>query len=79
MDTCGQYHAAFFINFSNTGLSHNNKYGQIKLAIDNSYVSVRGQSLFTGLDHWTGLLDWNTGLNFDPKIAYKKLYLAPYT
>ena len=23
--------------------------------------------LFTGLDHWTGLLDWTTGFTFDPK------------
>jgi hypothetical protein len=27
--------------------------------------------LFTGLDHWTGLLDWTTGLTFDPKILTK--------
>ena len=28
--------------------------------------------LFTGLDHWTGLLDWTTGLTSDPKnYAYK--------
>jgi hypothetical protein len=25
-------------------------------------------SLFTGLDHWTGILDWITGLTFDPTI-----------
>ena len=30
------------------------------------------QSLFTGLDHWTGLLDWNTGLTFDPKNSTQK-------
>ena len=30
-----------------------------------------GQSLFTGLDHWTGLLDWITGLTFDPQIPTK--------
>ena len=23
--------------------------------------------LSTGLDHWTGLLDWTTGLTYDPK------------
>ena len=28
------------------------------------YICAR-QSLFIGLDHWTGLLDWNTGLIFD--------------
>ena len=26
------------------------------------------QYLFTGLDHWTGLLDWTTGLTVDLKI-----------
>ena len=39
-------------------------------------ASDQRQSLFTGLDHWTGLLDWNTGLTFDPKISYKRLHLA---
>ena len=34
------------------------------------------ESLFGGLDHWTGLLDWNTGLTFDPK---NRLHLAPYS
>ena len=28
---------------------------------------------------WTGLLDWNTGLAFDPKIAHKRLNLASYS
>ena len=32
-----------------------------------------GQSLFSGLDHWTGLLDWNTGLAFDPKNNVQKI------
>jgi hypothetical protein len=32
---------------------------------------VHGVYLFTGLDHWTGLLDWTTGLTFDPKILTK--------
>ena len=27
--------------------------------------------LFTGLDHWTGRLDWTTGLTLDPKILTK--------
>ena len=43
------------------------------------HARYQGQSLFTGLDHWTGLLDWNTGLTFDPKIAHKRLHLAPYS
>ena len=28
---------------------------------------IHGVYLFTGLDHWTGILDWTTGLTFDPK------------
>ena len=35
------------------------------------YHILFGQSLFTGLDHWTGLLDWITGLTFDPQIPTK--------
>ena len=27
------------------------------------------RSLFTGLDYWTGLLDWTTGLTFDLKCS----------
>ena len=42
----------------------------------NIHSPKKRQSLFTGLDHWTGLLDWNTGLTFD---AYKRLHLAPYS
>ena len=34
-----------------------------------------GQSLFSGLDHWTGILD----SPLTPKIAYKRLHLAPYS
>ena len=35
------------------------------------YTIVIGVSLFTGLDYWTGLLDWTTGLIFDPKSIIK--------
>ena len=38
---------------------------------------VYRQSLFTGLDHWTGLLDWNTGLAFDPKNGIQKASFSP--
>ena len=37
----------------------------------------RGQSLFSGLDHWTGLLDWNTGLAFDPRNSIQKTSISP--
>ena len=36
-----------------------------------------GQSLFSGLDHWTGLLDWNTGFTFDPKNSVQKASFSP--
>ena len=26
---------------------------------------------FTGLDYWTGILDWNTGLTFESKFNHK--------
>ena len=39
-------------------------YNQVELAVFNC---PQWQSLFSGLDHWTGLLYWNTGLTFDPK------------
>ena len=28
----------------------------------NGFARIIGESLFTGLEHWTGLLDWTTGL-----------------
>ena len=31
--------------------------------------ALQGVYLFTGLDHWTGVLDWTTGLTFDPQIV----------
>ena len=31
---------------------------------------------FTGLDHWTGLLDWTTGLAFDPEILARNGHFA---
>ena len=34
-----------------------------------------GQSLFTGLDHWTGILD----LPLTPTVAHKRLNLAFYS
>ena len=40
------------------------------------------QSLFTGLDHWTGILDWTTGLTFGPpppphtQIVYASLIVG---
>ena len=37
-------------------------------------------SLFTGLDYWTGILDWTTGLKFFPfldKIMWFFKYLTP--
>ena len=33
----------------------------------NSKQTLSIGCLFTGLDHWTGLLDWTTGLTFDLK------------
>ena len=30
-----------------------------------SVFVCEGPSLFAGLDHWTGLLDWTTGLTFE--------------
>ena len=52
-----------------------------RLAFDpkNRAVAIYSLDWTTGLDHWTGLLDWNTGLTFDPKIAHKRLHLAPYS
>ena len=41
------------------------------------YAHQKGQSLFSGLDHWTGLLDWNTGLTFDPKNSIQKASFSP--
>ena len=35
-----------------------------------------GVYLFTGLDHWTGLLDWTTGLTYDPKWRKQKINLT---
>ena len=36
----------------------------------------RRRSLFTGLDYWTGLLDWTTGLTFDLKCSiYMKKFM----
>ena len=32
---------------------------------EQSYADLVGECLFAGLDHWTGLLDWTTGLTFD--------------
>ena len=43
------------------------------------YPPVR-LSLFTGLDYWTGILDWTTGLKFFPfldKIMWFFKYLTP--
>ena len=40
----------------------------------------KGLSLFTGLDYWTGILDWTTGLKFFPfldKIMWFFKYLTP--
>ena len=41
--------------------------------------SMLGQCLFTGLDYWTGLLDWTTGLTrndvkciFQPFSVYER-------
>ena len=31
--------------------------------------------LFSGLDHWIGLLDWATGFTFDPKILTRNGHL----
>ena len=39
-----------------------------------------GLSLFTGLDYWTGILDWTTGLKFFPfldKNMWFFKYLTP--
>ena len=30
------------------------------------YISGKRLSLFTGLDYWTGILDWTTGLSYFP-------------
>ena len=30
-------------------------------------IRVRRESVSSGLDYWTGLLDWTTGLTFDLK------------
>ena len=36
-----------------------------------------GVSLFTGLDYWTGLLDWTTGPTFEPTNSVSSaLYMA---
>ena len=41
----------------------------------NMGVAIYSLDWTTGLDHWTGLLDWATGLTFDPKNrAYKALF-----
>ena len=30
-----------------------------------------GEFVFTGLDYWTGLLDWTTGLAFHNNVGYQ--------
>ena len=32
------------------------------ISLEDRPTAVLGESLFTGLDYWTGLLDWTTGL-----------------
>ena len=40
------------------------------------HYRLEGRSLFTGLDYWTGLLDWTTGLTFDLKCSiYMKKFM----
>ena len=34
------------------------------------WKACQGVSLFTGLDYWTGTLDWTTGMTFDMKIDH---------
>ena len=33
-------------------------------------IIPNGEWLFTGLDHWTGLLDWTTELTFNPNFQH---------
>ena len=37
---------------------------------DTNYV-MHGQSLFSGMDYWNGLLEWTTGMPFDLKFSHK--------
>jgi len=43
-------------------LSCPGSFGHVVLRTHNARPTRRGPSLFAGLDHWTGLLDWTTGL-----------------
>ena len=40
----------------------------VTIAIDEAHC---GLSVITGLDWWTGPLDWTTGLTFDLKLSHK--------
>ena len=51
--------------------------GEFFFTSEPSFALLLGQSLFSGLDHWTGLLDWNTGLTFDPKNSIQKASFSP--
>ena len=35
------------------------------------YYIIPGEFVFTGLDYWTGLLDWTTGLAFHYNVGYQ--------
>ena len=52
-----------------------NKISKLKVYVTSATSNWHGPkfwvSLFTGLDYWTGLLDWTTGLTFDPKSIIK--------
>ena len=45
-------------------------------ASQNAAINCNRRSLFTGLDYWTGLLDWTSGLIFDRKCSiYMKKFM----
>ena len=44
------------------------------IAIQPVYVHVSRLSVIAGLDHWTGLLDWTTGLTFQPILAQSRSF-----
>ena len=57
------------INSINQRYVNNNELG-------NSHSgSVYSLDWTTGLDHWTGLVDWNTVLTFDPKNQLEWTFL----
>ena len=38
---------------------------------------LAGQSLFSGMDYWNGLLEWTTGMPFDLKFNHKTPIVEP--